>query len=1202
MVDTLEGAGNSTPANQPKHARRIVSRRVTSRTVVSNLMGRTERALRMALGGALIMALAMCDIPTMHYSFKYVGPFLFFVAGTLAPPFLSSAVIIFFSGLFCILLACGVATALLACLLVVNGGKALCIVAYTVTVAAASFLTVGKTKEMTLIGSYIMLYATPLATLIASAYAYSGISLDITPEKFATLRQFLANSSLEQIKEGASHFLLIPPESIEGFLSKVGSPSAINFALAILAKQLQIPVHTLPEDSQLDPKAALDFLMKIASLIPPGKPLAFETKVPRNLGLNLTQGWMYDVPLFVEGVTGGRVTFGARPGPWFIQAIWVASGSLGILRNVVIFAFLGFAVYLLAILVPPIRRQRDVAVREMAAACSHIRMCLGNLRQGLEQKNGASQQPAALTAVGEGKEACDTAEHGPLPYSESSADTPDALSVDVLDSTVMSLMEIEKAVLVSGMEPFLLYPGPGVFTLKHLSDVRMKLIDCCVQTQHLAHLLRNAKKESAVHNGGWSIVMPPSAGDLLAKSVEMYELCEKLLTTFPSIFNPSRCKKQADDIMERIDGLESELRSLALEIFRPLKADKEKAALQETQSTFVRALHSSDDESVPEGTSSGKFPEQVLDCLPLDLASIAFVDAVYSEPVQLGRCISTLSRAQQINTLRGLLMNLVFPFVPVVVHFNRIFVAPLSSLAFWRLTWRGPDAWWRKPESWYAVKLVIVLVCLFSCGICLPEFSQYSWGVDVTESPIFLDMSVQGVTTRMVPWFALGFLTVLQTTYNGTVHRALARTIGILLGAFFAWAGLKCCESNLAALISFCSLAVFVDIFIFVDPDHPLDGFHRKWGYSGVVFTYTQVLIVTLGFDEMGGMTGCRDYLVTTRILSNLLGIILAVILTHLPPLASATTSACTEYSHVVQHCIMGLNKLTHSFLCVCGDSTDEHCTTPVAKDKADGASFSVQSEQEKVYAVRKMLDSDCKEHLGLAASFSKEGRYVPLLLPWRTSPSLTKAHVAVTSIIVEAQDVAQLVLDLCDDHNCTALHPSSGPEGEQELVALPFSNSKDASIRREHDVSKSMNNFLISRGNCLAVRELFQTSKGKELREALRIMCDSISTLSVVVCKDLCASLPAFGDKLMCRKGGYAPQRDSPGYHQAYESCRAAVDSNANRVNVALVDCLGEHSAVHREARLTRMAAAFVVMRLLYHLQSVKFRFDEIHTALLKE
>lgn len=314
----------------------------------------------------------MYDLPAMHYSFKYVGPFLFFVVGTLAPPFLSSMMIVFLSGLFCVLLACALATALVACLLITSGGRLLCTIVYCMTIFLISFLSTGKTKEMTLIGSYIMLYPVPLATLVAAGYAYGGISLNITPERYLALRQFISNSSIEEIKSSVSHFLLVSPENVSGFLEKISTPAAINLLLGVLSRTIHLRLPRLPANTPVDPRKALNFFLGIAQRLPPGKPISFEMKLPKDAGLDLSQSWMYDVPFFIEGVSGKTVTFGARPGTWFIKALWVASGPIGILRNLIIFAFLGFAVYILVIIIPPIRRQRDVAVRNMANACSII--------------------------------------------------------------------------------------------------------------------------------------------------------------------------------------------------------------------------------------------------------------------------------------------------------------------------------------------------------------------------------------------------------------------------------------------------------------------------------------------------------------------------------------------------------------------------------------------------------------------------------------------------------------------------------------------------------------------------------------------------------------------------------------------------------------------------------------------------------------
>ncbi|CDJ51088.1 hypothetical protein, conserved [Eimeria brunetti] len=1151
MEDSVVTHSNREGVHHDAHDERGQLRRAASNRVVVNVMGRTERALRMALGGALIMALTMCDIPNMDYSFKYIGPFLFFVVGTLAPPMMSSVMILLFAGLACILLACALATALVSCLLIDTGGKVICIVLYSVFVLWSSFLTTTKTKDMTLIGSYILLYAVPLATLIASPYASDGISVVLTPERFAALKAFVANSSLDDILAAATSFLLVSPEKATEFVSVLTKPSAVRL-LILVARILKIQLPSLPTDiTQIPPQEALGLYLTVLGSFPEGQPLQLEHRVPRGAGLDLPQDWMYDVPLFVEGVSGKSLTVGARPGSWFVRAIWVASGPIGILRNIVIFAFLGFAVYFLVMLIPPIRRQRDVVVREMANACGVIRTSLRSAKEKLAETDMANE--AALRAaksIVDAQEDRHDLETGRAEPSKAAVDDRGEGAVAALDDVVLSLLEMQKATLLSGMEPFLVYPGPGVWTMKQLDEVRKRLIQCCLQTQNVLHLMfhPHGKKGSGSLDGNPALV---TAGrTLLEKCIQMYELCEELLMTFPSIFSPIKSKQKAEKLMEQMSVLESEMGSLALEVFRPSETNTEEALVQlEADSAAVADSPPTGGNSVEESrvVRRRKSFERAMELLPMGLAVTGFVQAGYSEPLWLSRAVCALSKAQQTNTLRGCLMNMAFPFLPVAVHAQRLVLAPLKALAFWRQQWRGPCAWWRDPEVWYVVKLVIPLIAIFSCAICFPEFLQYSWGVTVTEHPIILDISNQGVATRMAPWFLLGYLTVLQLTYNGTVHRGLARTVGIVLGSLCGWLGMKWLGSNLAALIAFCSVTVFIDIFAFADPRHPLDGFSRKWGYSGMVFTYTQSLIVTLASGKLGGLTGEEDYLATTRILSNLMGILLAVIVAHLPPLASATTCSCNEYSKVMQGCTREASHLVQTFLAVCQPQKEQEDAFPVVN--TTGAS-PVEGEHKQIAAATKALQ-EVAEKLTTASILLREGCYVPLLSPWRTPQAVTKVKVAATSILLEAQGTAQLVKGILEDKEDTTATAATAGEETQELELLPMADShtQNGEKKNRQPAARSWSVSLMRHGNALALRELFQAAKGAELKEALLATSDSVGTLAAAASGELCSSMPAFGDKLMCRKRRYARQGDSPeGREQAYEDCSAAVDINAQK------------------------------------------------------
>ncbi|KAL8455764.1 hypothetical protein Emag_000338 [Eimeria magna] len=1096
-----------------------------SSSVCANLMGRTERGLRMALGGALIMALTMCDIPHMNYSFKYIGPFLFFVVGTLAPPFLSSAAVVLFAGLFCILLACAGVTLLLTCLLVDTGGQALCVCVYAILVVWSSSLSVGRTKDMTLIGSYVLLYITPLATLLAAPYVRSGISIQITPERYSALQEFVNESSIEEIKEEASHFFLLPLETVEAFFASITSVKTINFLIKLALSKMPIPIppFTLPDSTPIDQKQVLQLFLELATKVPSGNRLSMETKVSKDWGLNLSQAWIYDVPFFVEGVAGQHLIFGARPGAWFIKAVWVASGSIGLLRNLIIFAFLGFAVYLLVMLVPPIRRQRDVAVREMVAACGVLREILalrdpvfiirwvGVFRQHVEQMAGQPGKADAANPIdelkGQGEQSTNGPQAAPPSCPEVELSCPSA--IDALDRTVRRLLDSEKSVLLSGMEPFLLYPGPGVWTMQELEGVRKRLVQCCIQTQRMAQLLRSYK--AGFKQGGVAAssgFLPGPASDLLAKTEEMYELCEQQLTTFPYVFAPTRCRKRTDELSGRMARVEGDMRALGSRIFQSVKIDSEEALEDMESSTAAAVAPQTDegDETAARPGVSEKALRHTADQLPQGLATTAFVHAGYSFPVLLSRSVVALSEAQQVNTRRGFLMNIAFPFVPFFVHLKRLFVTPLSWLIFWRLRWRGSQAWWKNPESWYAIKLIIGLICIFACGLYLPAFRTYSWGIPLTDRPILLDFSEEGVTTRMVPWFLLGYITVLQTTYNGTMHRALCRTLGILLGSFSGWVGLKWWGSNITGLIIFCAVTVFLDIVIFADRDQPLDGFHKQWGYAGIVFTYTQSLIVALASDDLGGLAGDTNYLVVTRILSNLMGILLAVVMAHLPPLASATTFACSEYAQDVSS-----KRQEAQFRCI-----------PLCEG------LCVNSERERVSEVINMLESECKDHLSSAGKFLREGQYIPLLRPWHTSLRLSKIQVAIKSVVLETHDAAQLVADICDDDSAAQAGSSkalNGPFSRPESLQMPPEDPLGA----ECALAKRMSMPLMQRNNCTAIREVLETPEGGELREALRNMTDAIGTLAAAASAEMRIHLPAFGEKLMSFRGGYAHQSDSP-------------------------------------------------------------------------
>ncbi|CBZ51711.1 hypothetical protein NCLIV_015060 [Neospora caninum Liverpool] len=306
---------------------------------------------------------------------------------------------------------------------------------------------------------------------------------------------------------------------------------------------------------------------------------------------------------------------------------------------------------------------------------------------------------------------------------------------------------------------------------------------------------------------------------------------------------------------------------------------------------------------------------RTMDHMPLSMALVAKYHAAYKEPVALAKAVQALHEAQRRKTWKNLLVNIAFPFLPMMVHAARLTITPLTQFLFWRKTWRGRDAWWRHPEFWHLVKFFIPMITLFSVAVFEKDVLQYTWGQELTDEPVILDYCLQGVTTRTVPWIMLGFLTCLQTTYNGTVFRGMNRIIGIVAGSGTAWIVMYVCGHSVAKIVCFSVAILFVVVFCTTDMENPNYGFHAVWGYAGMVSTYTHTLIVGLAFESLGGLTGSRDYLVVTRIVSNLLGILLALVVAHVPPVCSGNNSASERYGDSLKCCAQAIEKAVQYLL-----------------------------------------------------------------------------------------------------------------------------------------------------------------------------------------------------------------------------------------------------------------------------------------------
>ncbi|PFH34806.1 hypothetical protein BESB_068390 [Besnoitia besnoiti] len=1090
-------------------------------SVAANVVRRFERGIRLALGGALVYVLSMIDIPSLDYSFRYVAPFVYWVVAALTPPFWSTIPLLVFAGLFCIVCVCGCVSALLSLMTLGDPqGKIASVIMYGVFMAWALGLNVGKKKEMTIIGSYILMYVMPLASLIALPYAVGGVSIPISPEMIDQMKGVLESASpkvMQLLVHALAAYFGEDPAVLQAFVTKFFSdPRFVNLIILKINTQTHAGLPLFPWTQKLDPVVVMQTLIKaLFTLFPGDKVLDFHFKIENLDKLDTDFGWLQGAPCSVYGTLNSGILVSVETGLWLVKVLWTAEGRLGFLRNLLAFACLGYSIWVLVMITPPIHRQRDVVRRDMADCTININRCLRATREvlhclegtrgmdktGRGRESGSSlpgspcDRDARTSLRGGARGSNNNARGGgmhkqgsrpmdqdleagrmyipssPARRGQSSSSYIKALSFSSakfveaavpLKQSIIKLHEDQKRVLMSGMEPYLISAGPMVFVVREVNEVRERLLQCSAYVQQLCRVLFDVVRSSVV-NSEFSIWTPTmyKIEAIIAKAEEVYQTCGELIMMQPARVFRKKHHATVDGKLAHLKRLELELAALHKEINElaneatdkvfhefgdpysatdeesssrapspradplvddrtpsPLNAagpvetrdteagspgarlsqpegqfgavppaasgtclgaSKEGSQVSGRQSQLFSQSNSADTawKQQGEGEATGAVVDsegglvemaslkkneslaeeegadptraakarrspshmhlryeakaqhplasldqkearnvsKTMDHMPLSMALVAKFHATYKEPVALVKAVEALHVAQRRRSWKNLMMNLAFPLLPMLVHAGRLTVTPFQQLLFWRKKWRGPDAWWRDPEFWYLVKYFVPLMLLFSFAVFYKDFSQYTWGQQLATDPNILDFCTQGITTRAVPWIMLGFLTCLQPTYNGTVFRGLNRMIGILFGSGTAWIVMYVCGHSVAKIVCFSSCLLFLDIFLTTDWKNPNYGFHSVWGYAGMVFTYTHALIIGLAFESLGGLTGSRDYLTVTRIVSNLLGILLALVVAHIPPVCSGNNAASELYGDSLKCCALAVDKAVQYLL-----------------------------------------------------------------------------------------------------------------------------------------------------------------------------------------------------------------------------------------------------------------------------------------------
>jgi hypothetical protein len=241
-------------------------------------------------------------------------------------------------------------------------------------------------------------------------------------------------------------------------------------------------------------------------------------------------------------------------------------------------------------------------------------------------------------------------------------------------------------------------------------------------------------------------------------------------------------------------------------------------------------------------------------------ATLAWLD-VYKHPQQPHPC----SKAGNKNLLKIYLPWILLPMLYI------------EQLAVVLMRFFHPKKWnWR--DILFSFKVTLGFVALFVSTVYWDKYSDYAIETN------------QGTSGAVFSgWQLLAYAYSWKPTVEGSVKKGIQRGFGTALGGFMAWLGIIVCswsydddaEINRYGLCAWLTVSCVIAGYFSIDPGMAARvGFSPDHGYVGLYFAMTEVLIAL----EVFRGAGSKNALTVNRVVANLAGIALALILSLIPP------------------------------------------------------------------------------------------------------------------------------------------------------------------------------------------------------------------------------------------------------------------------------------------------------------------------------
>lgn len=222
------------------------------------------------------------------------------------------------------------------------------------------------------------------------------------------------------------------------------------------------------------------------------------------------------------------------------------------------------------------------------------------------------------------------------------------------------------------------------------------------------------------------------------------------------------------------------------------------------------------------------------------------------------------------------------PFVLVQVsHFLNL--GSLLMKVFQKTTWTGLSKSHSLPRLVWCLKYTVGMTML--TGGFFWDTYREGFVICSKDDPLRLVFASQNAA-----WCCIAFCFATTQTVEGSIKKGILRMIGTIIGALSAWLALLACETgrytnryNPYGIITWLTVTTILSVYVSTERGFAARvSLSNDYGFGPLYFVVTQVIIVSYGYYYYDPES--IPVLVVNRMVSNLVGIALSMLLALIPP------------------------------------------------------------------------------------------------------------------------------------------------------------------------------------------------------------------------------------------------------------------------------------------------------------------------------